>query len=562
MLSPVSTLTVARWEFRRLKNYLRSSIRRPVFLTVQAVSIAVIILILWLLWFLILSPNPIGIPDALRGSLYWVFVQSGLIGPNAIWLVYAIISLIVAQQIVKAMMGVPLGAESEPADVDFLFSAPIQGHVFFTAKYLRSIPRRIMFFLYVLVGLQPILWFFGMNFGLELSVFLIFLIIAFLLGEIGSIATHGLYSLRKLVMQARPKQRVFRVVFYFGFGIGTFLLLTPILIVGGFVISSPMYNLAYMLVSLIFSGTSPGMEGNFTSLFYPAIPWVIAGLILAYLALLVITRWFSDKITVDLYEEIATVSRKRGTALGFLNRLPLGFQRTKTPNRAILQKDFITGLRKPGKTFFLVGALANFVFAGIFIILLPTFRLMMPIPSEFLPFLDTLYAILLVVIIPLLAINASDPFQGEYGTIYIIRLAPIAPLRFTLIKYVQLLMTPFLLAIPFSIYFAVILGNLDLLPVAAAILPHAILISTAIGVGLGSRYPYASRAKSETPVALMITYPVLSWIAIIPVLIFQLGFLEGGVELMLLSSLLVMPYTVGLMLILLSWSSHSYLRQE
>lgn len=558
----MSTLTVARWEFRRLRNYLRSSIRRPVFLTVQAVSIAVIILILWLLWFLILSPNPIGIPDTIRGSLYWVFVQSGLIGPNAIWLVYAIISLIVAQQIVKAMMGVPLGAESEPADVDFLFSAPMQGHVFYTAKYLRSIPRRMMFFLYILVGLQPILWFFGRNFGLQLGVFLVFLLIVFLLGEIGSIATHALYSLRKLVMQPRPKQRLYRIVFYFCFGIGTFLILTPIFIVGGAVISSPMYSLAYILVSLIFSGSPPGMEGNFTFLYYPAIPWVIAGLIFLYFTLFTIARWLSDKITVDLYEEIATVSRKRGTALGFLNRLPLGFQRTKTPNRAILRKDFITGLRKPGKTFFLFGVIANFVFAGVFITLLPTFRLMMPIPSEFLPFLETLYAILLVVIIPLLAINASDPFQGEYGTIYIIRLAPVAPLRFTLIKYAQLLLTPFLLAIPFSIYFAVILGNLNLLPVAAAILPHAILISTAIGVGLGSRYPYASRAKSETPVALMITYPVLSWTAIIPVLIFQLGFLEGGVELMLLSSLLVMPYTVGLMLILLSWSSHSYLRQE
>ena len=89
-----------------------------------------------------------------------------------------------------------------------------------------------------------------------------------------------------------------------------------------------------------------------------------------------------------------------------------------------------------------------------------------------------------------------------------------------------------------------------------------IFIATAIGVGLGSRYPYASRARNETPIALMITFPVISWVAIIPVLIFQLGFLPGGVPLMLLSSVLVAPYTIILVVILLSWSAHSYLRQE
>ncbi len=502
------------------------------------------------------------LPVPLRGSLYWLIVDSGLVGINTVWIIYAVLSLIIAQQIVKAVMGVPLGSETEPADVDYLFPAPLQGHVFYSAKYLRSIPRRLMLFGYIIVAFQPVLWYFGLNFGLTLAMFILFLFIAFLLAEIGSVATQGLYALRKFVSQPRPQQRIFRVIFYIGLLIGTVLLLSPIWLVNGLLVSSPMYNLAYMLVSILFSGATPGSEGNFTYLYYPALPWIVLGLILTFVIIMVLTRWLTDRITVDLYEEIATVARRRGTALGTLSRLPIKFSSTTSPVRALFKKDIVTGFRKPGKTFYILGLVANFVFAIIFISLVPTFGTMFPIPPEFAPLIETLYAILLVVIIPLLAISSSDPFQGEYGTIYLIRLAPVPPLRLTFIKYIQLLLTPICLAIPFAIYFAVILGSLYLLPVALAILPHAILIATAIGVGLGSRYPYASRAKNETPIALMITFPVISWVAIIPVLIFQIGFLPGGVPLMLLSSLLVAPYTIVLIVILLSWSAHSYLRQE
>ncbi len=528
----------------------------------QVVSLAIIGLIIWLLWFLILSPNPLGLPTELRASFYWLFVQSGLIGPNAIWLVYAVLSLIIAQQIIKAVLGVPLSAETEPADIDYLFSAPMQGNVFFTAKYLRSIPRRLLIFSYILLALQPILWYFAGSFGLSLGIFGVFLLIIFLLGETGSIATHGLYALRKFVSQSRPFQRIYRMLFYAALITGAFLLLSPVLFVGGVVVNSPMFNLAYMLVALIFSGATFGSEGNFSYLYYPAIPWVIIGLFISYLFILITTRWLFNRASLDLYEEIAMVARRKGAPLGSLSRLPINFQGAKTPTRTILHKDFITGLRKPGKAFYLIGIIINFVFALIFVSLLPLLSSMLFLPPEFYSFMETLYAILLVVIIPLLAISASDPFHGEYGTLYLIRLAPVAPLRFTFVKYLLLLVSPVLLSIPFAIYFAVILGNLHLLLVAIAILPHAILLSTAIGVGLGSRYPYASRAKNETPIALMVTFPFLSWIAIIPVLIFQLGFLPGGVELMLLSSLLIIPYTVVLILILLSWSAHSYLRQE
>jgi hypothetical protein len=502
------------------------------------------------------------LPVSLRGSLYWLIIDSGLIGVNTIWIVYAILSIGIAQQIIKAVMGTPLGSQSEPADADYLLPAPMQAHVFYTAKYLRSIPRRLMLFLYVIVAFQPILWYFGSNFGLTVSMFALLVLIIFLLSEMGSVATQGLHSLYKLVSQPRAQQRIFRLLFYVALVLGIILLLSPIWLVNGVSVFSPMYNLAYLLVSILFSGASLGSEGSITYLYLPALPWVILGLLLGFVAIFGCTCALTDKVTLDLYEEIATVARRKGAYLGTLARLPIKFSTTKSPAYALLKKDFITGLRKPGKTFYIVGLVTNFVFAVGFISLAPTIGFIFPFPSEFLSLVEILYAVLLVVIIPLLAISSSDPFQGEYGTIYLIRLAPVNPLRFTLIKYLQLLLTPICLAIPFALYFAVILGNLYLLPIALAILPHAILIATAIGVGLGSRYPYASRAKNETPVALFITFPFISWVAIIPLLIFQVGFLPGGIGLMLLSSLFVTPYTICLVLILLSWSSHSYLRQE
>ncbi len=485
-----------------------------------------------------------------------------MIGVNTVWIVYALLSLVIAQQIVKAVMGVPLGSESEPADVDHLFSTPMPGHVFFTAKYLRSIPRRLMLFVYIGFAFQPILWYFGQNFRLTLGMFALFVVMIFLLAEIGVIATHGLYAIRKFVSQPRPHRRIFRIIFFVVLMVGTILLLTPVWLINGVLVPSAMYNLAYMLVAIVFSGAPPGSDGAFSVLFFPALPWALLGLFIAFVLILILTRWLTDRITIDMYEEIAVIARRKGTAIGALSRLPVKFTSAKTPLQALFKKDILTGLRKPGKAFYIFGLVANFVFALLFINFAPTFGSILPIPPEFIPLMETLYAILLVVIIPLLAITSSDPFQGEYGSVYLVRLAPVAPLRLTFIKYIQLLITPICLAIPFAIYFAVILGSLNLLTVGLAILPHAILIATAIGVGLGSRYPYASRAKNETPVALMIAFPVISWMAIIPVLIFQLGFLPGGVPLMLLSSLFVTPYTICLVVILLSWSAHSYLRQE
>ncbi|MFW9934289.1 MAG: hypothetical protein ACFFDU_01990 [Candidatus Thorarchaeota archaeon] len=548
---------MARWEFRRAWNYLRKSIRQPTFITLQILSLAIVILVVWFLWSLIFV-----FPVPLRGALYWLTIDSGLIGSNTIWIVYAVLSLIIAQQIVKAVMDVPLSSNSEQADTDYLLPAPIRGHVFYSAKYIRSIPRRLTIFLYIIVAFQPILWYFGVSFGLTLEMFALFVIVAFLLAEIGSIATQGLYAIRKLVLQPRPKQLLFRFFFYFGLIIGVLLVLSPVWLVYGCLLPSPLYNLAYMLVAIIFSGASLGSEGSFTYLYFPALPWVLFGLVVAYLVILGFTRWLTSKITIDLYEELAAVTRQRGTTLGALSRLPIIFSAVTTPLRALFKKDFVTGIRKPGKIFYLIGLIANFVFAFIFLLIFPLLGSPVPIPLDLVPAIETLYTILLVVIIPLLAISSADPFQGEYGSIYLIRLSPVAPLKLTFIKYSQFLVTPICLAIPFAIYFATLLGNLYLLAIAFAILPHAVLIATAIGVGLGSRYPYSSRTKNETPVALMITFPVISWVAIIPVLIFQLGFLPGGVVLMLLSSILIAPYTICLVLILLSWSSHSYLRQE
>ncbi len=548
---------MTRWEYRRTWNHLRKSLRQPFFISVQILSLTIIVLIIWLLWvFLFL------LPVSLRGSLYWLIINSELIGTNTVWIVYAILSLIIAQQIVKAIFSVPLESLSEQADVDYLFPVPMQGHVFYTAKYLRSIPRRFMLFFYIILAFQPILWYFGMNFGLTLGMFVLFVFITFLLAEIGSVATHGLYSLRKFVSQPRHQHRIYQIIFFVALTIGTVLLLSPVWLVNGGLVPSPIYCLAYMLVSILFSGTLPGSEGSFTYLYYPAIPWVILGLILALAAILFLTRWLTDKTTVDLYEEIADIARSKGKPRGALSQLPISFSAAKTPIRALFKKDFITGLRKQGKTFYLIGIVGNFVFSLVFVSLIPLFGFTIPVPPEFTSFPEMIYAIILVVIVPLLAISSSDPFQGEYNTIYLLRLAPVAPFRLTFIKYLQFLVTPLCLATSFALYFAAILGSLHVLPVALAILPHAILIATAIGVGLGSRYPVASRAKNEKPLALVITFPFISWVAIIPVLLFQLGFLPGGVTLMLFGSLLITPYTICLVLILLLWASHSYIRQE
>jgi hypothetical protein len=567
-LATVSTRTVTRWEYQRAWNHLRTSISRPIFVTVQVISVIIIVIIMWLLWFLLLDPY--GLSYQVRNALYFLIRESGIIGPTAIWFIYALLSLLVAQQIVKAILGVPLGSESEPADVDFLFPAPMPGRVFFTAKYLRSISRRLLFFIYIFIAIQPIIWFFMRDYGLTIPIIALMILLGFLFAEMGAIGAHGLYALRKFVSQPRPNRRLYRIVFYVVLLIGIVLLLSPFWVVSGAVISSPMYNLAYLFVALAFSGLPPrgvvpawwNPVEPFTYLYVPAIPWLLFGLFIAYLLLLLVTRLLTDRITVNMYEEIAAIARRHGTARGALSRLPIKFKQAKSPLRSVLKKDFVTGLRKPGKAFYLFGIVINIIVALALSSLLPSLNIVIPLPPTFLPVMETLYALLLVLIIPLLAINASDPFQGERGTLYLLRLSQLSPFWFTFIKYLQLLVTPAFLVIPFAIYFAVVLGSLELFPVGIAILPHAIFISTAIGVSLGSRYPHSRRAKTEIPVALMITYPILSWIAIIPVLIFQLGFLPAGIGFMLLSSLLVVPYTLGLLLILIRWSTHSYLRQE
>jgi hypothetical protein len=502
------------------------------------------------------------LPESVRGAMYWMIINSGLIGVNTVWLVYAVLTLIIAQQIVKAIMGVPLESQTERADVDFLFPAPMKGHVYYSAKYIRSVPRRITVYLYVIITFQPILWYFGIFFGLTIVTFCLFLFITFLLAEIGSVATQGLYSLHKFVLQPRSKRLGIRIGFYLILMIGIVLLLSPVWPVGTILLPSPLYSLAYLLVAILFSGAPQGSDGSITYLHLSVLPWVLLGLIFTYLVVLILTRWLTDKVTLDMYEEICTVARRKGTSLGLLSRLSISFTSAKTPLRALINKDFVTGLRKSGKSFYLFGLLANFVFAGLFTVMAPLIMAPLPLPPEFTTILETLYAVLLIVIVPILTISSSDPFQGEYGTLYLLRLSQIRPLQLTFVKYLQFLVTPICLAIPFAVYFAVFLGSYYLLVVALAIIPHAIFIATAIGIGLGSRYPYGLRTKNETPIALLISFPVLSWIATIPILIFQLGFLPAGIILMLLSSLLVAPYTIILVLIILSWASHSYLRQE
>jgi hypothetical protein len=395
-------------------------------------------------------------------------------------------------------------------------------------------------------------------------VFLILLFV-FILGEIGSVATNGLYFARKFVSQPRQNRRYYRLIFYIGVGIGSFLLLAPILVIGGVMVYGPLYNLARLFVALVFSGHSTVESPHvppFINLYVPALPWVLAGFLVGFVILLELSQFLSDRVAIDMYEDIGAVTRRRGLSLGWLSRFPVVFRRVKNPLTAVFRKDFVTGFRKPGKTFYIIGITANFAFALSLFVFQPTLTGMFQLPPEFTRIAGTLYMILLIVIVPVLSINASDPFQGERGMIYLIRLSQVRPFLFTLTKYLQQLVTPFLLAIPVAIYFSLFLGNLFLLLIAIAVLPHAILISTAIGVALGSRYPYTPGTKHETPVALIITYPVISWVAMLPTLFIFLGLAPSNISFIMISSLLIFPYTLTLVLFLLGWSSHSYLRQE
>lgn len=537
------------WEYRRLWNHLRTASKRPIFLVVQVVSFATIGLVMWLLWSFIFV-----FPVEIRGLLYRILVDTGLIGPNAVFLVHALISVIALQALLKALLGVPLSDEVEPADVDLLFPAPIQPRVLFAAKYLRSIPRRLLFLGYALLAFSPVLAFFVLEYGVSLLNIGVVVLIVFLLGEIGALATHALYCLRRLVDQPPKKRRLLHLLFYAFVAFGTLLLLVPGVRFASQVVPLPVFALASLIVGL-------GTNGSLAPV-PPSFEIAILGLIIVYLVVQRVAMRLSNSVGLSLYEDLSVVTRHRGVALGVLARLPLTFRSAGSPLRALLKKDILTGLRGPGKAFYWVGIVGNFALSFMFILFSPVIRLLIPIPQDMTPLIPDLFLLLLVLIVPLFAIGTSDPFQGEYGCIHFLRLARLAPLKVTIIKFCLLLVTPLLLVIPFAIYFAAVLGDLSLLLVAVAVLPHAILLSASMGTGLGTRYPYVTRAKSQMPVALLVTYPVLTWLVTAPVVFVQVQFLRAGIWFMLLSSVIVIPYTVGLMLILLTWAAHSYLNQE
>jgi len=540
---------VTYWEFRRLWNHLRRASKRPIFLVVQIVSFATIGLVMWLLWSFIFV-----FPVELRGLLYRVLVDTGLIGPNAVFLVHALISVVALQAIFKALLGVPLSDVVEPADVDLLFPAPIQPRVLFAAKYVRSIPRRLLFLGYGLLAFSPVLAFLVLEYGVPMLSIGFVVLMVFLLGEIGALATHALYCLRRLVDQPVKKRRLLHLLFYVFVSFGTLLLLVPAARVGDVVVPLPVFSLASMIVGL-------GTNGSLAPI-SPGFGIAIVTLVVVYLLVQRIAMRHSNSVGPSLYEDLSVITSRRGVALGVLARLPMTFRSAGSPVRALLKKDILTGLRSPGKAFYLVGIIGNLVLSFLFILFSPVIRLLIPIPQEMTPLIPSLFLLLLVLIVPLLAIGTSDPFQGEYGCIHFLRLARLPPLKVTIAKFCLLLVTPILLAIPFAIYFAAVLGDLSLLLVAVAVLPHAILLSASMGTSLGSRYPYATRSKSQMPVALLVTYPVLTWLVTTPVVFVQVQFLRAGIWFMLLSTIIVIPYTVGLMLILLTWAAHSYLNQE
>jgi hypothetical protein len=565
---------VAYWEFRRLWNHLRTASRRPIFLVVQVVSLATIVLVAWLLWAFIFT-----FPVELRGLLYGLIVDVGLVGPNAVFLAHAVISVLALQAILKSLLGVPLGDQVEPADVDLLFPAPIQPRVVFAAKYLRSIPRRLLFLAYALLAFSPILAFLVLEYGgpvqnvqpawqdigVAWSSFLhdyggsllgigVVVLIVFLLGEIGALATHALYCLRRLVDQPPKKRRLLHLLFYVFVVFGTLLLLLPGARLDSRIVPFALFGLASLIVGLATNGSLAPIP--------PMFGVAVLALFITYVVIQRIALRLTDAVGSSLYEDLSVATQHRGVALGLLARLPITFKSARTPLRALLKKDILTGLRSSGKAFYLAGIVSNFALSFVFILFSPVIHLLVPIPPDFVYLIPGLFLLLLVLIIPLLAIGASDPFQGEYGCIHFLRLARLAPLKVTLVKFCLIVATPFLLAVPFAIYFAAILGDLSLLLVAVAVLPHCILISTSVGTALGSRYPYITRTKSQMPVALLVTYPVMSWLLTAPVVFIQAQFLLAGFWFILLSAVIVLPYTIGVVLVMLTWAARSYLNQE
>lgn len=542
----MGTRTLIRWEYRRLLSYLRNVLHRPAFLVVQIVSFAIVGLVLFLLWFLIFV-----FPEEMRAPLYWLFVDSGLLGPNSILLAYAIASLITVQQIFKALLGCPLAEEVEAADVDIIFTAPVRANSIFIAKYARSIPRRLLFFIYAGVAFLPVIVFFSLEYGASFNLFALAIFMMFLLGEVGALATHSLYCIRKSATKPRFFSRLFRLLFYFGLVFGALILLSPVVPIGGLGLPLPIFTLAYLIVALCTNGQLAPFDPftlNITLVF----------LIILYPVFLFLARHLTNAVGPELFEDLVTTTQRKGPVVGVLSRIGLSFQVAGSPFRTLLRKDIVTGLRKPGKAFYWAGIAVNYIIVLFLILLSPIIHLVLPLPGDIFVFAPTLYSLLLILITPLLAITAADPFRGEYGSLYLIRLAQITPIKVALGKFLMYLVTPVLIAIPFAFYFALILGNLNLIIVALAILPHAVVLSTAMGISMGSRYPYATQTQTQIPVSLMISYPVLSWIIIAPVAVLLLGFFAGGVALMLLASLILSAYSVGLMLILLGLAARAF----
>jgi hypothetical protein len=507
-------------------------------------------LVLFLLWFLIFI-----LPEEMRAPLYWLFVDSGLLGPNSILLAYAIVSLITVQQIFKALLGCPLAEEVEPADVDIIFTAPVRADSIFIAKYTRSIPRRLLFFIYGGIAFLPIMAFFSLEYGVSFNLFALAIFLMFLLGEVGALATHSLYCIRKSATKPRFFSRFVKIVFYTGLIFGALILLSPVVPVGGLGWPLPIFAFTYLIVALCTNGQLATFSPTTLNI-------ILLFLIILYPLCLLLARHLTNAAGPEIFEDIVTKTLRRGPSVGILSRLKLSFQGAGSPFRTLMKKDIVTGLRKPGKAFYWVGIAVNYGIVLVLILMSPLIQVVLPLPGDIFAFTPTLYTLLLILITPLLAITAADPFRGESGTLYLIRLARIAPIKVALGKFLLYLVTPVLIAIPFAFYFALILGNIGLVLVALAILPHAVVLSTAMGISMGSRYPYSTQAQTQIPVSLMISYPVLSWIVIAPVAFLLLGFFAGGIALMLLASLLVSGYSVGLTLILLGLAARAYTHME
>lgn len=336
---------------------------------------------------------------------------------------------------------------------------------------------------------------------------------------------------------------------------GTLLLLTPFISIGNNLVPMPVYYLAYLFVAF-------GTAGQLAYLPLSAFPLLLVSLVILYILILVVAVRLTRLINYVLYEDLAIVTNRSGHATGLLGRVPINFQGASSPFRALLKKDMVMGLRSPGKSVYWASIIVNFILAALFIIFAPIIRLILPLPEDYMDLIPALYVIILVLLVPLLAISAADPFKGEYGKNHLLRLAPLSPLHIAFIKFFFLLVTPVLVTIPFAIYFAVILGNPGLIIIGGAILPHAVLLSTAMGVGLGSRYPYVTQSQTQTPVALMITYPVLSWVVMMPVAFLVTGFLPMGIEWAIVAALFLMPYSIFLTIILMGWAAHSFLYHE